>query len=322
MNILLVGEESAAIRTLLHLRESGHRVVGVISSPKPKYGGPVTLRMAAAKMGYCTWEPESVKDPFFAQQLRLDKVDVLLNIHSLHIINPEVLRAPTIGCFNLHPGPLPRYAGLNPVCWALYFGEENHGVTLHRMTAEIDAGPIAYQSTFPLTEVDTGLSVSLRCVSEGLRLVGLLLKALSEDPASLPQIPQDLTQREYFSRQVPHQGRVIWSLGAKDVVNFVRACDFHPFLSPWGHPRTHKGHLEIQIVKARRARVRTDAPPGMVGYLDSATPVAACGDEWIFLDKVKVYDKLLNAAEVLDSNECLEEGGLNRSNEVMDSPRN
>ena len=99
MNILLVGEESAGIHALRRLRESGHQVVGVIASPKPKYGSPVTLWMTANKLGYRTWVAESVKDPLFAQQVREDKVDVLLNIHSLHVINHEVLRAPKVGGF-------------------------------------------------------------------------------------------------------------------------------------------------------------------------------------------------------------------------------
>jgi len=68
-------------------------------------------------------------------------VDLLLNIHSLYVTAREILQTPKIGCFNLHPFPLLRYAGLNPVCWALYDGETTHGVTLHGMTAEIDAGP-------------------------------------------------------------------------------------------------------------------------------------------------------------------------------------
>ena len=97
----------------------------MVASPKPAYGSPVTLWKTAERLGYRTWAAESVKDPMFARQVRADDVDVLLNVHSLHIINKDVLRAPKLSSFNLHPGPLPRYAGLNPVCWALLFRREN-----------------------------------------------------------------------------------------------------------------------------------------------------------------------------------------------------
>src|SRR5713226_2333375 len=112
MNILLVGEESAGIHVLRLLAQSCHRVVGVLSSPNPQYGSPVTLWKTAQKLGYRTWVAKSVKDPSFAQQVLADEVDLLLNIHSLHVINSEVLRVPRIGAstFTLARCPVMRVA--------------------------------------------------------------------------------------------------------------------------------------------------------------------------------------------------------------------
>jgi methionyl-tRNA formyltransferase len=306
MNVLLVGEESAGIHALHRVAESGHRIVGVAASPTPKYGSPVTLWKAAQKLGCRTWAASIVKDPAFVQQIEEDGVDVLLNLHSLHIINEDVIRAAKVGSFNLHPGPLPRYAGLNPVCWALYSGEKTHGVTLHWMTSDVDAGPIVYQCVFPITEEDTGFTVSVRCIKEGLQLVSRLFETLESNPASLPRVPQDLAQRQYHGREIPHGGRIIWSLPARQIVRFVRACDFYPFRSPWGHPRTIRDKLEIQIVKATHTGVRTDAPPGTASYSDACGLVIACGDEWISVSKVKLGDKFLNATEVLRVSDRLE----------------
>jgi len=308
MNILLTGEESVGIRVLRLLAESRHRVVGVLASPNPRYGGPATLWKTAQELGYRTQAAESVRQPAFARQVREDHVDLLLNVHSLYIIDNEVLRAPKIGSFNLHPGPLPRFAGRNPVCWALYFGEKTHGVTLHRMTAEIDAGPILYQSIFPITETDTGLSVSLRCIQEGLLMVSRLLEDLTANPVKLPEIPQDLTLRQCLGREVPHHGRMIWSLPARQVVNFVRACNFCPFLSPWGHPRARKNGCEFGIVTATQTGCPAEASPGIVGGLDCAGVRIACSDEWISVGKVNVQEKFLDAAKILRVGDQLENG--------------
>jgi methionyl-tRNA formyltransferase len=308
MNILLVGEESVGIRTLRMLAESRHRVVGVLASPKPRYGGPATLWKTAQELGYRTWVAESVRHPAFARQVREDHVDLLLNVHSLYVIDNEVLRAPNIGSFNLHPGPLPRFAGLNPVCWALYFGEKTHGVTLHRMTAEIDAGPIVYQSIFPITETDTGLSVSLRCIQEGLQMVSQLLEELTANPFKLPEIPQDLTVRQYLGREVPHRGRMIWFLPARQVLNFVRACNFCPFLSPWGYPQARKGRREFGIVTATHTGCPAEASPGTVGDFDGVGVRVACSDEWISVGKVNVREKFLDAAKILRVGDQLENG--------------
>ena len=99
--------------------------------------------------------------------MRAAEVDIILNIHSLFIINKEVVNAPRIGCFNMHPGPLPRYAGLNAVSWAIYRGETSHGVTIHKMEPGIDTGPIVYQELFDIDDADTGLTLSARCIRSG-----------------------------------------------------------------------------------------------------------------------------------------------------------
>jgi UDP-4-amino-4-deoxy-L-arabinose formyltransferase/UDP-glucuronic acid dehydrogenase (UDP-4-keto-hexauronic acid decarboxylating) len=54
-----------------------------------------------------------VKDPDFAARIVDENIDILLNVHSLFLIHKDVLTAPRLGSYNLHPAPLPRYAGLN-----------------------------------------------------------------------------------------------------------------------------------------------------------------------------------------------------------------
>lgn len=83
---------------------------------------------------------------------------------------------------DLHAGPLPQYAGLSVPSWAAYHGELRHGATLHRMTAVVDADPIACATPFGITGRDTGLTASATCAQRGLGLVAQLLDALHADP--------------------------------------------------------------------------------------------------------------------------------------------
>jgi methionyl-tRNA formyltransferase len=148
VNILLVGEESAGIQTLKALTDSDHRIVAVMASQSKNNSVLANLWETSESLGYQTWPSILVKEPRFADEVRAAEVDVILNIHSLFIINKEVVKAPRIGCFNMHPGPLPRYAGLNAVSWAIYRGETSHGVTIHKMEPGIDTGPIVYQERY------------------------------------------------------------------------------------------------------------------------------------------------------------------------------
>jgi methionyl-tRNA formyltransferase len=304
VNILLVGEESAGIQTLRALVDSDHRIVAVMASPSKNNGGLANLWETAERLGYQTWLSKLVKDPRFADEVRAAEVDVILNIHSLFIINGEVVSAPRIGCFNMHPGPLPRYAGLNAPSWAIYRGETSHGVTIHKMEPGIDTGPIVYQELFDIDDADTGLTVNARCARSGIELVLRLIETASADPAAIPLTPQDLTKREYFGREVPYEGRLIWSLPAHEIVNFVRACDFFPFHSPWGHPRailqTMSGAQEIGVVKARLTGKPCGRSPGTVGEFVGPGVKVACGDEWIIVNKLKVEGRYVNSADVLE----------------------
>ena len=305
MNILLIGEESAGIQMLHEIERSGHRVIAVMASPGRVAASGASLWDAAAKLGLPTWPAQLVKDPLLAERMRAEEVDLLLNVHSLYVIHGTVLGAPRIGALNLHPGPLPRYAGLNAVSWAIYQGERSHGVTVHWMAPEIDAGPIAYQSLFPIDENDTALSLAARCVREGLPLMMRLLDVAAKHPAEIPAVPQDIEKREYFHAGVPEGGRLSWQWPAQKIVDFVRACDYFPFRSPWGHPRTSMGTQELAVVKARRTRLAADSPPGTVGESTGEGVKVASSDEWLLVTKLKIGKESVHPAKVLKGGEKL-----------------
>jgi len=63
------------------------------------------MSLLVATLGHTTWPIELIKDPKFAAQVRDEKVDVILNAHSLFLIRKEMSEAPRLGSFNLHPVP-------------------------------------------------------------------------------------------------------------------------------------------------------------------------------------------------------------------------
>ncbi len=253
----------------------------------------------ATKLGHRTWPVELVKDPKFAAQVRDEKVD---DAHSLFLIRKEVLEAPRLGSFNLHPGPLPRYAGLNSVCWAIYRGEKEHGVTLHKLVPEIDAGPIVFQESVSIGREDTGLSLTAKCVNAGVPLILRLLEAAARGPSHIPTIPQDLSKREYFGHGVPENRKLSWNRLARRIVDFVRASNFFPFRSPWGVLRTKRGDSTLGILKARLTGTPVDGPPGTER---SGGVEVACADEWILVRQVFREGICIPAREALKARDRL-----------------
>ena len=298
MNVLVVAEESAGIQVVRMLTASEHRIVGVLTAP-PTRGGGATVADVAAGLGLQVLASERVRDPALAAWVRSEGVDLLLNVHSLFVIDREIVAAPAIGSFNLHPGPLPEYAGLNVPSWAIYNGERAHGVTLHWMEASIDTGPIAFEDRFPVSDDETGLSLSARCVRQGLPLIAALLDAAANGHGSIPAKAQDLGARRYFGRDVPDEGRIVWSRPASRVGAFIRACDYLPFASPWGHPTARLGEQDISILAATCTGSRTTAEPGTVGTVGDEGALVSTADEWILIRRVRVSGAGVEPREVL-----------------------
>ena len=302
LNILLIGENAAGIRALQSLRQSSHRVAGVMSTED---GNSTSLWQIATKFGHATWPARLVKDPDLARQIREHSVDMILNVHSLFLIHDEILQVPRFGSYNLHPGPLPRYAGLNPVCWAIYRGETKYGVTLHRIERQVDAGPIAYQAPLEISGDETGLSLTAKCVSAGMSLIQKLLETAAEDPSRIPSIAQDLSQREYFRSEAPENGNLSWRWPERRIFNLVRACDFAPFPSPWGNPRTSLQGRPVGILKAKLTMKPATAAPGTVGRAGESGAEVACADQWIVVQKIVSEERILPGGALLKSGDRL-----------------
>ncbi len=310
MNIVVAAEEAAGVQTVRLVAQSPHHLAAVLTGNERDETNRrgVTVSAVAHELGAPVLPGPGVQDPTFADELRRRDVDVLLNVHSLHLIDPDVLAAPRIGSFNLHPGPLPKYAGLNAPSWAIYRGEAEHGVTLHWIAPQVDAGPIAFEASFPITPQDTGVSVSTKCVQYGLPLISRLLTLLANDPDEIPRVEQDTTHRQYFGKDVPHRGWVPWHCSAEQVVNFVRACDYGPWPSPWRMPRTRfpKTGVEIEILRASRTREPTDALPGTVGRTENQSALVAAGDEWVLVSRTRIDGTSVPPVRVLRAGDLLE----------------
>ena len=311
LRVVVVAEESAgarAVEALLAAAESPE-VVAVVTSTEPQGRRRPLVAAAAARYGLDIVPASTLPTGSFAASIRDLDVDLLVNVHSLWVLDAELVRAPRLGSFNLHPGPLPEYAGLNAPSWAIYAGETKHAVTLHWMEARIDTGPVAYSASFPIDDEETGLSLTAKCVRHGVPLLLRLIADAARDPASIPALEQDLQRRRYFGREVPNDGRVRWSSTAHELVRFVRAADYAPFESPWGIPEARHRGRRVGIAKASLTGEAAGAPPGSIGRVLAGGAVAvAAGDEWVAVQRVWREGRFLKASDVCSPDDRFEDG--------------
>ena len=134
------------------------------------------------------------------------------------VIIPEKLLGERLW-LNVHPSLLPRWRGAAPVERAIMAGDRETGVTIHKATAELDAGPIAAQRRFPIGPEDDSSIVFERASQLGLDLLGEVFS----EPTFVPQ-PEGAT----YAEKITNADREIdWSRPPEETINQIRALSPH-----------------------------------------------------------------------------------------------
>jgi methionyl-tRNA formyltransferase len=121
---------------------------------------------------------------------------------------------------NVHPSLLPRWRGAAPVERAIMAGDTRTGVTIIRLTEELDAGPIAAQRAFPIDGDDDAGAV----FGKAAPLAVDLLDGVLARPAFAPQPADGAT---YAHKIAPADRQLDWSRPPRELANVIRALSPH-----------------------------------------------------------------------------------------------
>lgn len=113
---------------------------------------------------------QSVNGPDALARLRLFEPDLGLAI-AAPILKPPLFEVPALGTLNIHKGKLPDYRGMPPAFWEVWNGASEVGVTVHRVDADLDTGPILLDDSVPIDEHSTPAGLRVRLDELGVKLV-------------------------------------------------------------------------------------------------------------------------------------------------------
>ncbi len=273
MRIAFFGSDAIALPALEYIHwAEGIELAGVISQPDRPAGRGRHLHANAVsawakRMGLPLLQPEKPGEEE-AAWLRTRHVDLVLVMAYGHLLKKDLLEAPPRGMWNLHASLLPAYRGASPVETALACGETVTGVSLMRIVAKMDAGPVAAQVHVPIRNTDTAPILRERI---GHACVPLLERHLAflGDGLAMPT-PQDESHATYCRKLVKADDKVDFALSAVELERRVRA------FQPWpGVVVEHEG-LDLKVGSAAALPEATTAAPGTVlcaseGGVDVAT---------------------------------------------------
>jgi methionyl-tRNA formyltransferase len=207
------------------------------------------------------------------------------------LIFPQaILDIPTRGAINVHASLLPRWRGAAPIQRALLAGDRATGISIMRMDAGLDTGPVLFQAETEISGSDTSGTLTARLAALGADLVIRALDALEAGSAHV--VPQGEKGVSYAPKVDKREARVDWRESAAAVDRRVRA--FNPF--PGASARLRG--LDLKIWKGAVAGQRGE--PGVVLSVDARGICVACGEGALVVEELqRSGGKRLGAADLL-----------------------
>jgi methionyl-tRNA formyltransferase len=231
VKLVFWGTPEFAVPSLRALLGEAHDVVGVVTQPDRPAGRGRAVRPSAVKRlaeeeGIPVLQPEKPVGDTFVARLREWAPELSVVVAYGQILRREVLDVPAGGSVNLHASLLPELRGAAPIQWAIARGYEFSGVTVIRMVAAMDAGPMLMQVAEPIGSEETGTELSLRLSEIGAETLVETL-ALAE-AGGIEEIEQDETRVTFAPRLTPEDAHVDWSRDGMQVARQIRAFDAVP----------------------------------------------------------------------------------------------
>lgn len=213
---------------------------------------PVAVR--ARELDLRVLQPERLQDARAELERLRPEVGVVVAYGRL--IPRWLLTLPPHGFLNVHPSLLPRYRGASPIPHAILNGDPETGVTVIRLTEELDAGPILAQERVPILPQDTAGTLEARLAEVGAALLVRTLEALEQSRVH-PQ-PQDASTATYCQKLTKEDGRIRWEDPADRIERHIRAMD------PWPGAFTTRGGQLLKIWRARVVSAQGSGRPGEI----------------------------------------------------------
>lgn len=287
MRVLFWGTPAFSLPALRALGGEGHDVVGVVTQPDRPAGRGRSLAISPVKEmaladGIPVLQPERARGDAFMAEIAALEPDVSVVVAFGQILPQAVLDLPEHGSLNIHASLLPELRGAAPIHWAIIRGYETTGVSIMRMEAGLDTGPVLYRVPEPIRADENTAELSLRLSEIGAEALVEALALLEMDAVQAE--PQDHDRASYAPKLDRDTARIRWQMPALEVARWIRGLDDVP-----GAWTTLRG--EPVKLFAPRTELRDGAPGEVLDADPEAGVLIATGEAAVRVRQVQPAGK-------------------------------
>lgn len=297
MRIVFAGTPEFAAEHLKALLASPHEIVAIYTQPdRPAGRGqklmPSPVKQLAVDNAIAVLQPPTLRDPEAQAELAALKPDLMVVVAYGLILPQAVLDIPRLGCINSHASLLPRWRGAAPIQRAVQAGDAQSGVTVMRMEAGLDTGPMLLKVSTPISASDTGGSLHDRLAELGPPAVLQAIDGL--DAGTLHGEVQDDALATYAHKLNKDEARLDWSRPAEELERLIRA------FNPWPICHSTLGGEALKVLGARLAEGK--GTPGEILSASKDGLIVACGEQALCLTRLQLPGgKALNFSDLYNS---------------------
>ena len=296
LRVVFMGTPDFALLGLDRLAQAADfKIVGLFTQTDKPVGRkqiltPPPVKIMAKKYGLKVFQPAKIKPE--TETIRGLKPDLIVVIAYGKIIPQLILDIPRYGCLNVHASLLPKYRGAACLNAPILNGDTETGVTIMKIDAGLDTGPILRQAKMKLNGTE-----NLETVHDKLSALGaeLLLPTLRDWVAGqITPLPQDGTKATYVKTLNKEDGQIDWTKPAAEIERMVRAYN------PWPGTYFTTGGKTIKIIKAENKILASSGhQPGEMFVAERRLAIQCGQDALIILELQPAGKKIMTAQEFL-----------------------
>lgn len=275
MKIVFMGSPDFAVPSLEALVEARFDVSLVVTQPdRPAGRGrkmlPTAVKTVAREhhipvLDFGRGQRREVTNAVLAEE-----PDAIVVVAFGHILREPLLSTPPCGCINVHASLLPRWRGVSPVQYSILHGDSWTGVTIMRMDAGVDTGPVLAQRAVGIGPEDNGGELLDQLAGQGADLLIHTLRGLQT--GHVKPLPQNDEGAVYAPKLTRTLSAIRWDRDVITVHNQIRA------LQPWPGTSTYLGEKLLKVTSARPMSLLVSGQaPGTVLNVTPAGVEVACG---------------------------------------------
>lgn len=270
IKIVFMGTPDFALPSLQSLIEDeDFDVQAVVTQEDKKVGRKQELtappvKQLALKHNIPVFQPSKIKkNAEFLELMKNLKPDVMVVVAYGQILPQSILNIPRFGAVNVHASLLPKYRGASPIEASLLHGDRETGVTIMKMSEELDAGDILDIAKLPINPNDNVESLTVKLSLLGGKILPYVLKDLAEN--AIHPIPQDSSKATFCHKIQKEDGLInLEQMSAREIFNKWRAY------TPWPSVYVMAGEKRLKLIDFDIDETQ-NIPPGTVKDLTKST---------------------------------------------------